>query len=184
MTNVPYDSETGRTTNGAYFTNANGPGRGALRPASGGRSLSSKRSTSRCRSGWRRRSAGLMAALPCGPCSSTAPTCRVIEPWPGQLSRDPGLLPLRQLDQRVGLTRAFTQALDDPRDADPTRVLLSRTSAQPSWQQNGNNIGRVNPTWLQRHWQKSGDVTVCHTSNLNVNPTCFQRHVDGRRTGL
>jgi hypothetical protein len=47
----------------------------------------------------------------------------------GQVSRNAGLLPLRQLDQRVGLTRAFAQALDDARDADPTRVLLSRASA-------------------------------------------------------
>jgi hypothetical protein len=40
----------------------------------------------------------------------------VIEPSPGQLSRDSGLLPVRQFDQRVGLTRAFADALDDPRD--------------------------------------------------------------------
>ena len=52
------------------------------------------------------------------------------------------------------------------------------------WQQFGNNIGNVSPTWLQCCWQKSGDVTACHTSNLTVNPTCFQRHADGRRAGL
>jgi len=40
----------------------------------------------------------------------------VIEPSPGQLSSDAGLLPVRQFDQRVGLTRAFADALDDPRD--------------------------------------------------------------------
>ena len=71
---------------------------------------------------------------------------RVIEPWPGQLSSDAGLLPLRRFDQRIELTRAFAQALDDPRDADLTRVLLSRASAWISWQQIGNNIGRVSPT--------------------------------------
>jgi hypothetical protein len=41
----------------------------------------------------------------------------VIEPSPAELSSDAGLLPLRQFDQRIGLTRAFTNALDDSRDA-------------------------------------------------------------------
>jgi hypothetical protein len=40
----------------------------------------------------------------------------VIEPSPGQLSSDAGLLPIRQFDERIGLTRAFALALDDPRD--------------------------------------------------------------------
>jgi hypothetical protein len=40
----------------------------------------------------------------------------VIEPSSGQLSSDAGLLPVRQFDQRVGLTRAFADALGDPRD--------------------------------------------------------------------
>jgi hypothetical protein len=43
-------------------------------------------------------------------------TALVIEPSAGQLSGDAGLLPIRQFDQRMGLTRAFTDALDDPRD--------------------------------------------------------------------
>jgi hypothetical protein len=38
----------------------------------------------------------------------------VIEPSPGQLSTDAGLLPIRQFDERVGHTRAFADALDDP----------------------------------------------------------------------
>ena len=38
----------------------------------------------------------------------------VIEPPPGQLSRDAGLVPVRQFDQRIGLTRANACALDDP----------------------------------------------------------------------
>jgi hypothetical protein len=42
----------------------------------------------------------------------------VIEPSPGQLSGDAGLLPIRQFDQHIGLTRAFAEALDDPRDSD------------------------------------------------------------------
>jgi hypothetical protein len=44
----------------------------------------------------------------------------VIEPSPGQLSGDAGLLPVRQFDDRIGLTRAFADALNDPRDADLT----------------------------------------------------------------
>jgi len=44
----------------------------------------------------------------------------VIEPSPGQLSSDAGLLPIRQFDERIGLTHAFAAALDDPRDPDLT----------------------------------------------------------------
>ena len=44
----------------------------------------------------------------------------VIEPSPGQLSSDAGLLPIRQFDQRISLTQAFAQALDDRRDPDLT----------------------------------------------------------------
>jgi hypothetical protein len=44
----------------------------------------------------------------------------IIEPSAGQLSSDAGLLPLRQFDQGIGLTRAFAEALDDPRDPDLT----------------------------------------------------------------
>src|SRR3954463_1702126 len=40
------------------------------------------------------------------------------EPSPGQLSSDAGLLPIRQFDERIGLNRAFADALDDPRDPD------------------------------------------------------------------
>jgi hypothetical protein len=44
----------------------------------------------------------------------------VIEPSPGQLSSDAGLLPIRQFDERIGLTRAFADTLNDPRDPDLT----------------------------------------------------------------
>ena len=47
-------------------------------------------------------------------------TLIVIEPSPGQLSSDAGLLPVRQFDERIGLTRTFAEALDDPRDPDLT----------------------------------------------------------------
>jgi hypothetical protein len=50
----------------------------------------------------------------------------VIEPSPGQLSSDAGLLPIRQFDQRIGLTQAFADALDDPRDPD----LIGHTLAE------------------------------------------------------
>ena len=39
----------------------------------------------------------------------------VIAPSPGQLSGDAGLLPVRQLDPRIGLTRTFAEAVDGPR---------------------------------------------------------------------
>ena len=51
-------------------------------------------------------------------CSDFFGPLLVIEPSPGQPSADAGLLPIRQFDQRIGLTRAFATALDDPRDPD------------------------------------------------------------------
>src|SRR5206468_1044409 len=45
-------------------------------------------------------------------------TTVVLEPSAGQLSGDAGLLPFRQLDEQLGLTRAFAAVLNDPRDPD------------------------------------------------------------------
>jgi len=42
----------------------------------------------------------------------------VLEPSRAALSSDAGLLPLRQFDEHIGLTRAFANALEDPRDPD------------------------------------------------------------------
>src|SRR5246127_1678125 len=39
----------------------------------------------------------------------------VVEPSSAQLSSDGGLLPLRQFDEQIGLSRRFPQALEDPR---------------------------------------------------------------------
>jgi hypothetical protein len=70
----------------------------------------------------------------------------VIETKPGRAHRDAGLLP------SAGSTNAWSppgpslRRSTTPRDADFTRVLLSRALAWASWQQNGNNIGRVSPT--------------------------------------
>jgi hypothetical protein len=44
----------------------------------------------------------------------------VIEPSTAQLSSDAGLLPIRQLDEHLGLTQQFAATLDDPRD--PQRI--------------------------------------------------------------
>ena len=62
----------------------------------------------------------------------------VIEPSPGQLSGDAGLLPVRQFDQRIGLTGAFAGALDDPRDPDLTEhtfpgMVRSRVYGTRAW---------------------------------------------------
>jgi hypothetical protein len=51
----------------------------------------------------------------------------VIEPSPGQLTSDAGLLPIRQFDQRIGLTWAFAEALDVPRDPDLTEHSFLET---------------------------------------------------------
>jgi hypothetical protein len=40
----------------------------------------------------------------------------VIEPSPGQVSSNVRLLPVRQFDQRMGLSQASIDALDAPRD--------------------------------------------------------------------
>src|SRR5262249_59031364 len=55
----------------------------------------------------------------------------VIEPAPGQLSSDAPRLPLRQLDQRNGVTRALAYALDEARDPQltertPLEMIRSR----------------------------------------------------------
>jgi hypothetical protein len=56
-------------------------------------------------------------AAPWSECLDFFGTTLVIEPSPGQLSGDAGLLPIRQFDERIGLTQAFADALDDPRDS-------------------------------------------------------------------
>src|SRR5262249_27288540 len=48
------------------------------------------------------------------PVSSGPPI--IVEPSRAALTSDAGLLPLRQFDEHIGLTRAFAAALDDPRD--------------------------------------------------------------------
>ena len=40
----------------------------------------------------------------------------VVEPSQARLSSDAGLLPIREFDERLGLTRQFAEALEDPRD--------------------------------------------------------------------
>ena len=42
----------------------------------------------------------------------------IVEPSDTQLSSDGGLLPLRQFDECIGLTKQFAAVLDDPRDPD------------------------------------------------------------------
>jgi hypothetical protein len=40
----------------------------------------------------------------------------IVEPSAAQISSDAGLLPFRQLDERIGLTRQFAEALSDRRN--------------------------------------------------------------------
>ena len=48
----------------------------------------------------------------------------VAERSPGQLPNDAGLLPIRQFDQRIGLTRAYAEAVDGPRATGLTEQSL------------------------------------------------------------
>jgi hypothetical protein len=56
----------------------------------------------------------------------------VIEPLPGQLTSHAGLPPVRPFDERLGLTRAFTDPLDDPRDPASLRTPSGRWFAPGS----------------------------------------------------
>jgi hypothetical protein len=78
----------------------------------------------------------------------------VIEPSPVQLSSDAGLLPIRRFDQRVGLTRSFADALDDPRDPGLTEhtfleMLRSRVYGILAGyeDQNGHDTLRADPVF-------------------------------------
>jgi hypothetical protein len=54
----------------------------------------------------------------------------VVEPSQAQLTSDAGLLPLRQFDEQIGLTRQFAEALDDPRsseDCDHSFLEMARS---------------------------------------------------------
>jgi hypothetical protein len=48
-----------------------------------------------------------------------------IEVSDAPLTSDAGLLPLRQFDQRIGLTKQFAAVLDDPRLPDLIEHLLT-----------------------------------------------------------
>jgi hypothetical protein len=73
-----------------------------------------------------------------------------VEPSAGQLSSDAGLLPIRQLDERVGLTGAFADALDDPRDSDLTehtflKMVRSRVYGIPAGYADQNDHDTLRP---------------------------------------
>jgi hypothetical protein len=53
----------------------------------------------------------------------------VIELSRGQLSSDAGLLPVRQFDEGVGLTRTFAEALDDLRNPGLTEHTFLKMSS-------------------------------------------------------
>jgi hypothetical protein len=74
----------------------------------------------------------------------------VIELSPGQLTPDAGLLPIRPFDQRIGLSRAITPALDDFGDPDLAEhafldMLGSRVAAN-SFENVGSRL------WIGRCW--------------------------------
>ena len=81
----------------------------------------------------------------------------VIETSPGQLSGDAGLLPTRQCDQRIGLTRTFADALDDPRDPDLTEqtipeMVRSRVYGTLAWQEGKDDGDALGGAPLHTAW--------------------------------
>jgi hypothetical protein len=97
----------------------------------------------------------------------------VIEPSPGQLSSDAGLLPIRQFDQRIGLTRAFADALDDPRHPDLTEhtfleMVRSRVYGNLAGyeDQNDHDTLRADPIFNRRGGSPAGGKgAVCLRSH-------------------
>ena len=68
-------------------------------------------------------------------CLSFFGTPLVIEPSPGQLSSDAGLLPIRYFDQRMGFAPVFVRTIDDPCNPDRTKhrfleIVGARTMSQ------------------------------------------------------
>ena len=60
----------------------------------------------------------------------------VVEPSAVQVSSDAGLLPFRQLDERLGLSRQFAEALTDRRRAglvDHPFLEMARRGSTASW---------------------------------------------------
>jgi hypothetical protein len=57
----------------------------------------------------------------------------VVEPSAGQLSDDAGLLPIRQLDQRIGLTPAYAESGNGPFAAGLTEHSLSEGPRPRRW---------------------------------------------------
>jgi hypothetical protein len=105
----------------------------------------------------------------------------VIVRSPGGLSGEAGLLPVRQSGQGVGLTRAFAQALDDPRDPGLTEhTFLEMVRARvygifagyfdrndPSFQSRTGRHGRSGASYCQP------DVARRHRSSMNPRSARF-----------
>jgi hypothetical protein len=98
----------------------------------------------------------------------------VIEPSPGQLSSDTGLLPIREFDQRIGLTRSFADALDDPRDPDLTEhTYLEMVRARVYGilagyeDQNDHDTLRVDPVFKLIAGRSPDDTDLASQSTLS-----------------
>ena len=57
----------------------------------------------------------------------------VVEPSAGQFSGNAGLLPIRQFEQRIGMTRAYAKAVDGPRATGLTEHSLSESARARRW---------------------------------------------------
>ena len=98
----------------------------------------------------------------------------VIEPTPGQLSSDAGLLPVRQFDHRVGLTRTFAAALDDaaPQDdvAGPLEPEREDRHGPPNWASEARAWRWAVPA--PSRWSASLPMSRPMTDGMQIRRTC------------
>ena len=100
----------------------------------------------------------------------------VIEPSPGQVSGDAGLLPARRLVARIGLARAFAEAVDGPRATGlPGHSLSERARARvvgilSGCQDRDGHGNRLDSGAAQRSGP-GGKEQECRTSRASVGHT-------------
>src|SRR5262249_36455210 len=104
----------------------------------------------------------------------------VVQPSAARLTSDAGLLPLRQFDEHIGLTRQFAQALDDPRDPECCdhsflEMVRSRIFGILAAYEDQNDPAAPIPAerTLQRWFQRAGLIPA--PSGRRTGPSSYHR---------